>query len=356
MNNKFFYDESNDVNNMNNMNNMNTPNNQVPPIAPNTVNTPVVPSTPNTFNTMNNATVITPPHGGNKQKPIVLIVVIIAAILVVGVGVILLLTQSKKGTTYYCEEGYKLVGDICSITVTERPIYDLGCPEGYEYSGLSHKCEKQVEEEPYFRLDCPEGFILNNENKCEGDKPMTATEEYVCTNGELVNRTCVVKSKNNKVLICNPYCPEGLTSSEDKKVCFKETNPDPVKGCPNTKGWQTLSNGKCYYTEQPTCDYSCPKGYTLENNSCFSIETKEADLIYTCPEGTILMGRRCNTPTIKEPKTVKYCDEGAELNKKKTYCLKTIYKDIGDVATCQKGYTLEGNTCTKIETKAAMKK
>ena len=362
MNNKFFYydaDDNNDVNNTNTMNNpgtMNNPNNVITPssmITPSDVlnaNNANTPSTPSTA-----PTISTPPKGNNK-KPII-IIAIITVVIVAGVAGVFLLTQNKKGGTYYCEEGYKLVGDICSVTITERPTYDLGCPEGYDYSGESHKCEKQVEEVSYYRYECGAGFVLNSDNKCEGDSPKSATREYVCTNGELNGKTCINKTKNNKVLICNNYCPEGLTPTEDKKICYKRANPDPVSGCPKTKGWTTESNGKCYYAEEASCNYSCPTGYVFENNSCFLVETKQADYILTCPEGTELFGSMCNIPTVKNPKTVYYCDDDAKLKPKNhTICLKTLYAEIGDVATCQKGYTLENDVCKKIETKPAKKK
>ena len=348
MNNKFFYSDE-PINNVPE-NNVPTPNNVVNTPMPTPNNIPVpnqqpVPSAPST-------PVINQP----KKKIPILFIIIGAVVLLVVIVVIILLMQNQKETTYYCDEGYKLVGDICTITVTERPTYDLGCPEDYEYSGVSHKCEKYVEEIPYYRLECESGFILNNENKCEGDKPTAAKKEFTCTNGELTGETCVNKTKNNKVLICNNYCPEGLTPTEDKKTCYKRQKPDPSKGCPSGKGWTTESNGQCYYAEQASCNYSCPQGYLFEADSCFLVETKKADYILTCPEGTVLTGSKCNIPTIKNPKSVNFCDADAKLNKEKTKCIKTLYKEIGDVATCQKGWTLEGNMCTKIETKPANKK
>jgi len=278
-----------------------------------------------------------------------ILVLILVCTLLVGCG--------KKKEEYKCEEGFKIVGDLCTKEDIKNPIISPGCPEGYDYSGRSHKCEKPIPEAPLFTYTCEDkGFQINKDYKCEGIGGTPAKRNYMCDNGELSGTNCITKVRNDKAVISTVNCEHGTRNKWNK--CEDILTPDIDKypnnsGCPD--GYVTNAEGKCYYVSDSSYTYSCPDGYILENNTCYAIDIKPASVVLSCDEDKVLSGSECRGKEIRESSIKYYCIDGMELDKIANKCIRIEYRELEDLPQCEKDYQLIDNKCKKTETKPAEK-
>ncbi len=280
-----------------------------------------------------------------------MIVLFLTILLLTGCG------KKEHKTTYYCEEGYTLVGEICSKRIEEPAKYYVGCPEGYDYYDEKlHRCGKLMSEEPYYQYVCPADYTLNNRNECDGFTHVKAEQVYYCVSGELNEKAKVCEhiTINNKFRSCNPKCERGKANAQQR--CEETFAPTPGVGCPSGENYRTLSDGQCYYSAEAECNYTCTSPYTLRNGNCVYIDkTTKANQRYDCKEGT-LVGNRCTVPATKKPSMEYSCDSGKYYDESTKKCTYYEYKTRDDLAYCDEGYQLEGDKCIKIETKNAMSK
>lgn len=103
-----------------------------------------------------------------------------------------------------------------------------------------------------------------------------------------VNGTCKTVVEGNSINASVQYsCPEGYTRSGEK--CIGATTIDAGKRyyCPSSNSdiSFTLTGDKCrtFYTRYAekgsSGEYSCPNGYTLSGNKCYTTETYEEEVV-----------------------------------------------------------------------------
>ncbi len=134
---------------------------------------------------------------------------------------------------------------------------------------------------------------------------------------------------------------------EEPKVEEKKEKKEPVE-IPKPKVEEKTVEIQKPKTEEPPITYSCPSGYTQDGNKCHLT----VDATLKCPEGTDEGGDPIGC--FKFSEAIETQEESCPSGQvwlqmislggpTKYYC----YPSYDKVYTCEDGYTLNGNKCTK---------
>lgn len=217
-----------------------------------------------------------------------------------------------------CDQGFDLVGRNCvtQVEVPSEPSCSWGyvlnpagtecvststlnaqCPTGYINSEEKGVCTKTVRESA--AVNCPKGYTLNDKSKCA---VLEAVEPSVsCSKGfELIDGQCVipgyVQAGEDKFYDFTYSCPKGYTLDEEEFVCTDEISSDAVVTC--EKGF-TLNGKKCTASHTTQAQLMCPKNYVFSSdksgNLCQRVSYSRP--IFRCPEDSTSFGSKCYTYT-----------------------------------------------------------
>jgi hypothetical protein len=241
----------------------------------------------------------------------------------------------KYNNQYYCP----LQAQDCTNQTT-APL----CPAGGNVNLSTKKCEININN----NYKCPgTGTVYQDQSECNSNCTQTgtinATQNYTCstsgtvyhdqsscsagcphteTTAPIVNYTCSGTSTLCQTdADCSIVTPKRCTAGINGYRCY-------IRGY-STRTYPTLSacTAACKKTTYGSCNqktYSCPNGYTYQNNTCVrSASANCTGPAYTCPTDYTLQGNMC-------VKTVS------------TAC-------TGPTYTCPTGYNQgAGNTCTAV--------
>lgn len=229
--------------------------------------------------------------------------------------------KETKETGKYCDVGYSLEGDFCVKEIRrEKASSGKVCPEGYtEYNNKCYEDAPFIELEEY---ECNDKEKTLVGNKCTFKEYVEATPNFTCEKGDLIKRE---HAKYRK-----------FRDSGDgwQYVCEDKSNAKaPTLRCLLNPG-HIMIGGKCYNGPAPVINGGCPNGDTLRNGKCYSKDNEDQ---WQCPDGNIYeKSKETYEPLC--PDTFKYTIATGNYS-------------------CNEGYTLEGNKCTKdIEENAQHKK
>ena len=180
-------------------------------------------------------------------------------------------------------------------------------------------------------------FSANDFNK-KDKKEETKTEEKIDNTEEEEKEEIVEEKKEEE--------PKEEVK-EEPKVEEKKEKKEPVE-IPKPKVEEKTVEIQEPKTEEPPITYSCPSGYTQDGNKCHLT----VDATLKCPEGTNEGGDPPGCINLKEGVEVEgeTCPSGQSGlvmitigGPNKYHCFPSYDK----VYTCEDGYTLNGNKCTK---------
>lgn len=169
----------------------------------------------------------------------------------------------KEDFTYTCPKEETLENNKCVKTIVKAATEVGKCPKGTVDIKSKEYCGKDPKSAAHSNKDCPEGTL----------------KEVIQPGGYLY---CYMKKRDY-----NP--PYDTCGGEDKSyyfdtstsICYYEGSMAGIiwncNHLPETKLYET----KCYTTVKKEYTYTCPKGYTQDNNKCYSYEKKDAEK--TCP-------------------------------------------------------------------------
>ena len=248
------------------------------------------------------------------------------------------LQRTVATSRYTCPEGYinsgrYCIGESTTETVSATPIYrvipEKNKPAIYKSSDTNYEYIDPIATAGTITYRCSSGYTLSG-NKCtrEVDAGYRTENIYSCPNGgTLSGARCVftLSSSNTST------CPSGYYKRTEGSsvICYRyeAAKKTEKKNYFCASGYTLTSNNKCTKTIDAIVvddgtNYSCPNGYTERGSGksliCYKETTSEA--YYYCEKSdATLQGDRCITPAKTE--FVSY--------------------------SCPSGYTLEGNTCYK---------
>ena len=218
-----------------------------------------------------------------------------------------------KNTSNYCEEGYTLEGDLCYKEI-ERVAASIGdvCPRYYfEYNGT---CYEEVGS-----IDGPNDTCLDNFTMENGVCTLTDSHRAQghCESGEYNDRddVCIEKEYTGDAY---EYCRDPGRTLYDHK-CLA-TKPSINGGC---LGNDMYYNGKCVNTidDYYLAEWMCPDGQNIsrpngellyEDKKCYN-EKRTAPISYTCEDGFTVNGNTCIKVETHPIEKEKICPTGYTL-------------------------------------------
>lgn len=255
-----------------------------------------------------------------------------------------LLVSSKKqmGVTQYTYQVYNRSSYYSCSSGTQSGAYcyhytnkscttsAATCPSGYTKDGS--KCYMRQAVTKTTTSSCPSGYTKTN-NACYKYANMTTTTNVCPTGYTKSGNTCYIKK--DLIITTTTKCPAGYTRDGNQCYIRAEIKHDTVKYCP--EGYVD-GGDKCYIKNAPKSNtsalvYKCPAGYTTEgtgaNTKC-SMVKYNTDTYYCENANATLIGKKCY---IKVPgQSSKTCPAGYTLNGDMCYSTSTdttspIYSD-----------------------------
>eukprot|EP00388_Colpodella_angusta_P008487 GDKJ01023193.1.p1 GENE.GDKJ01023193.1~~GDKJ01023193.1.p1 ORF type:complete len:512 (+),score=36.37 GDKJ01023193.1:222-1757(+) len=267
------------------------------------------------------------------------------------------LGTSVLSETYTCPSGdfeYNPDLDKCEILKQADPA----CPAGYVLNSKTIKCEYQKLAEPI--PICPDG----SSPPCTRDTSVLADlqcpPDYVDVGGQ-----CVKQVQAPPITVC----PKGYVKSSKTNLCEREEARDVIYTCPKDMSLD-LKQNVCtrMRTENPIA--VCPPDYEPNGEICTSISSAAPS--NECPPGFEFDGRGCTRVRVVDPQTscpqgyrmtfdkegvlctkstttksTSSCDKGFNYNYLRKIC--EAAENVPAVPSCQKGFALSGDVCSKID-------
>jgi conjugal transfer mating pair stabilization protein TraN len=233
------------------------------------------------------------------------------------------------------------------------------CDEGARLE--NDTCIRELIQPAIETKGCKEGLTESN-GYCTGTLTEKTKDGYKCNSGtynsktgKCDNLTYVGKAtkkckEEHDIVLDNGKCaaahPGAHSYGEPGEV-------DPATEC---CCGDTFKNGWCYSLPNGNYDaiVSCPSGSTYtkgdKGNGCYKSTASAATPAKTCDAGYTLNGDTC-TKNVKE-KVIKVlkCENGYELRKTDD-CFKKETTPAKPEYRCEEGYDLTGSDCVKVEVK-----
>ena len=183
--------------------------------------------------------------------------------------------NATASTSYTCPNGGTRSGSTCTLTATATASTTYTCPSGYTKNGTS--CTKTYDATKntgngYY--SCPNGGTLSG-TTCTITTNATANEgetTYTCPYGYTKSgKTCYKKISADEEPVYEYVCPSGYTKAYEnsKYVCYKYTKTNGSYYCENADATLDLANKTCTtITKGAITGYTCPTGYTQNNDKC----------------------------------------------------------------------------------------
>ena len=243
---------------------------------------------------------------------------------------LIVVTGCKKDPK--CPDGYLLENDKCA-----KEVERIEAQANYECDPDTRleddTCVREIFTEPIEKNGCKEGLTEEN-GYCVGTLKEPAADGYKCNSGEL-------NSKTNS-------CVELTYVGAATKTCNNEEDI-------------VLDNGKCAAAHPGAHSYGepgevdpateCCCGDTFKDGWCYSLPDGNYDAKITCPSGSTYTsgtkGKACYKETTSPATSAKVCNKGYTLNGNE--CTKTVKEKVGKIVSCENGYNLDGNQCKKVE-------
>ena len=238
----------------------------------------------------------------------------------------------------------------CSTTESVRESYNCTkyktstqCSTSYQQQGYSCNC-KTTTSGGRSTTTCSTCYTSVPVQSCH-DVTTSYTDTCYRDTTKKVPKTCYKDVTVTVSEASTSYsCPSGTTAegSGSSLKCYKT---EKTYSCPS--GATSEGSGsslKCYTTGK---SYSCPSGTTAEGSGS-SLKCYKTEKVYSCPSGTIAEGSGSSLKCYKTEK-VYSCPTGTTDKEGSGESLKCYKVTEGSVSyTCESGYTLSGNTCSKV--------
>ena len=181
----------------------------------------------------------------------------------------------KASTTYSCPNGGTRDGNKCTLTATATQSTTYTCPSGYTKNGTTcTKTYNATASSGNGYYSCPNGGTLSG-STCTITTNATANEgevTYTCPYGYTKNgKTCYKKIAATEEPIYEYVCPSGYTKAYEggKYVCYIYTKTNGNYYCEDADAELDLVNKTCTtVTKGGITGYTCPTGYTQNNDKC----------------------------------------------------------------------------------------
>ena len=183
--------------------------------------------------------------------------------------------NATANTTYSCPNGGTRDGNKCTLTATATQSTTYTCPSGYTKNGTTcTKTYNATASSGNGYYSCPNGGTLSG-STCTITTNATANEgevTYTCPYGYTKNgKTCYKKIAATEEPIYEYVCPSGYTKAYEggKYVCYKYTKTNGNYYCEDADAELDLVNKTCTtVTKGGITGYTCPTGYTQNNDKC----------------------------------------------------------------------------------------
>jgi hypothetical protein len=183
--------------------------------------------------------------------------------------------NATANTSYSCPNGGTRDGNKCTLTATATQSTTYTCPSGYTKNGTTcTKTYNATASSGNGYYSCPNGGTLSG-STCTITTNATANEgevTYTCPYGYTKNgKTCYKKIAATEEPIYEYVCPSGYTKAYEggKYVCYKYTKTNGNYYCEDADAELDLVNKTCTtVTKGGITGYTCPTGYTQNNDKC----------------------------------------------------------------------------------------
>lgn len=282
-------------------------------------------------------------------------------------------TKTKDATTskkYSCPEGYILDGKKCVKTQTgvrgATKTTTTKCPEGYVI--VNGECLRKTTTvrtaTKTTTTKCPEGYVIKN-GECNRTlkytRGATKTTTSTCPSGySYIDGTCkrILKYTRGATKTTTRTCPSGYVISGSSCIQTVRITRGATKTVTSGGVIRETFEGPQPLGVEPVDVYSvrdCSNGCRVITYYVYDI--KQPDKVsYSCPSGYTRDGTTCyktETRTATPTTSTSYsCPSGYTKDGSSCYRLETSYADPAVTVTysCPSGYTKDGTKCYRTET------